>query len=238
MSYTKKTWNGLPDTTTPVNATGMNDLETRIDALNTSIINMIGLATSSEKSIPNNKRLSGPDLNSVSGTGLFVAYGPCTNVPMYDGVSTSHWYLLQIEHNNNSKVQMIERLAGTGEDFFVRTKVSGTWNNWKCLTPVKIASSNITASIGSLSLNNSCVMPNDFVSLNLKFTGVSVSTTGTNVLATLSSGYYGTQEIGLIAIVNDGTFTNCWLRNNGEIVIQPSRTFSNKEVRIIGNYSI
>ena len=132
MAYTKKTWyNKSSQNRTPVNATNMNDLETRIKALDTSIDDMIGLTTGTTKSIPNNLRINGADLNEISGTGMFVAFGPCTNVPMYEGVVTNHWHLIQIEYSPDYRYQMIQRLSGTGGDFFTRTKVSGTWNSWK-----------------------------------------------------------------------------------------------------------
>lgn len=139
MAYTKKTWINLPNTTTPINATGMNDLETRIKALDTSIIDMIGVTTGTTKSIPNNLRINSADLNQIEGTGLFVAFGPCTNVPMFEGVETNHWYLLQMEYSTDYRFQMIQRLSGTGSDFFTRTKVRGTWNNWIKITTEAIS---------------------------------------------------------------------------------------------------
>ena len=139
MAYTKKTWINLPNQTTPINATGMNDLETRIKALDTSIMDMIGLATGTTKSIPNNLRINGADLNEIEGTGLFIAFGPCTNVPMYEGVETNHWYLLQIEYNSGYRLQIIQRMAGSGSDFFTRTKVSNTWNNWIKITTTAVS---------------------------------------------------------------------------------------------------
>lgn len=141
MAYTKKTWENLPSTNTPVNATDMNDLETRIKALDTSIIGMIGLPTTTAKSIPNNLRINGADLNAIEGTGLFIAFGPCTHVPMYEGVVTNHWYLVQIEYSSDYRFQMIQRLSGTGSDFFTRTKVGGTWNNWLKISTTTYSSS-------------------------------------------------------------------------------------------------
>ena len=130
MAYSKKMWIDLPNTTTPINATGMNDLETRVKALDTSIMDMIGLATTTTKSIPNNLRINGADLNEIEGTGLFIAFGPCTNVPMYEGVATNHWYLIQIEYSSDYRYQIIQRLAGNGTDTFTRIKVGGTWQEW------------------------------------------------------------------------------------------------------------
>lgn len=220
MAYTKKTWEDLPSTNTPVNATDMNDLEIRIE---NGINNALETTT----------RLT--DCDDATTAGVYQYVSTTTNIPpifAYGNIIVSKTLL----GGNNYITQLAIGNDGTAA---TRGKVNNNaWNAWKSLMSVKIASSNITASIGSLALNNSYVMPNSFVSLNLKFTGVSVSTTDSTTLATLSSGYYGTQEIGLIALVNDGTFTNCWLRNTGEIIIQPLRTFSNKEVRIIGNYSI
>lgn len=40
MAYTKKTWENLPSTSTPVNADGLNDLETRIKKLDDNIYSL------------------------------------------------------------------------------------------------------------------------------------------------------------------------------------------------------
>lgn len=139
MAYNKKTWINLPNQTTPLNATGMNDLETRIKALDTSIMDMIGLTTTTTKSIPNNLRINGADFNTIEGTGMFIAFGPCTNAPIYEGATTNHWYLIQIEYSSDYRLQIIQRLSGTGSDFFTRTKVRGTWNNWIKITTEAIS---------------------------------------------------------------------------------------------------
>lgn len=231
MAYTKKTWENLPSTNTPLNATGMNDLETRINN---------GIQLADALSIPSdtNNIVGNSDLNDFTTESAYKCQSAAiastlSNTPYTDGA----FKLIVMKYHDATRYGQFLFALSTPIIYF-RTYSANGWSSWKSLTSVKIANSKITASIGNLSLNNSCTMPGNFILLNLKFTGVSVSTTGATVLATLSSGYYGTQEIGLIAIVNDGTFTDCWLRNNGEIVIQPSRTFSNKEVRIIGNYSI
>lgn len=143
MAYNKKTWTNLPSTDTPINADGMNDLETRVKALDTSIMDMIGLATTTTKSIPNNLRINGANFNEIEGTGLFIAFGPCTNVPMYEGLTTNHWYLIQIEYNNDYRFQMIQRLAGGGNDTFTRIKVGGTWQSWASRNPDNYSTSEV-----------------------------------------------------------------------------------------------
>ncbi len=231
MSYTKKTWENLPSTNTPLNATGMNDLETRVDE---------GIQLADALSIPSstNNITSNSNLNGFTTEGGYKCQSAAiattlSNTPYTGGA----FKLIVMKYHDASRYGQFLFALSTPIIYF-RTYSANGWSSWKSLMPVKIENSKITASLGNLSLNNSCIMSGDFISLNLKFTGVSVSATGSTVLATLSSEYRGTQEIGLIALVNDGTFANCWLRNTGEIVIQPLRTFSNKEVRIIGNYYI
>ena len=131
MSFNKKTWyNKSSANKTAVNKTNLDDLEDRIKDMDDSFFNMIGLATGTTKSIPNNLRINGADLNEISGTGLFIAFGPCTHVPMYEGVATNHWYLIQIEYSSDYRYQIIQRLAGSGTDTFTRIKVGGTWQEW------------------------------------------------------------------------------------------------------------
>ena len=131
MSYTKKTWENLPSTNTPVNATGMDDLETRIKALDTSIIDMIGLGTTTTKSIPNSLRIDALDFNEVEGTGLFIAYGPCTNAPANSGQVASHWYLIQIQHSANYRFQLAHNFGSNPDYLYRRVKSGGTWSEWK-----------------------------------------------------------------------------------------------------------
>jgi len=51
MAYTKQTWNDLPDTTTPVNATRLNHMENGIKDNDTAISNKWGSANIKTKTI-------------------------------------------------------------------------------------------------------------------------------------------------------------------------------------------
>ena len=98
---------------------------------------------------------------------------------------------------------------------------------------------NITAKTGTLATNNSYKIGN-VVGLNAKFSGVSVTAAPTTtVLCTLPSGYYNSSvETSAIAVANSGTYVNCWIRTNGQVVISPNSNLNNAEIRLITSFIV
>lgn len=108
---------------------GWTDWQTTVNK--TILDNMIGLTTSTTKSIPNNLRIDAADFNEIEGTGFFTAYGPCTNAPANNGQASSHWYVIQIQHSTNYRFQLAQNFGSNPDYLYRRVKSGGIWSSWK-----------------------------------------------------------------------------------------------------------
>lgn len=103
------------------------------------------------------------------------------------------------------------------------------------LIPNAITDNYINASNGSLNKNHSFKI-GDAIFLELKFTGVTLSSSNLMVIATLNSPLVPSSEVTIMASTDKGGVTYGWIRTNGEIVVKTSVAGSNADVRINAFY--
>lgn len=103
------------------------------------------------------------------------------------------------------------------------------------LIPNAITDNYINVSSGSLNKNHSFKI-GDAIFLELKFTGVTLSSSSLMVIATLNSSLVPSSEVTIMASTDKGGVTYGWIRTNGEIVIKTSVAGSNADVRINAFY--
>lgn len=211
---------------------GWTDWQTIVNK--TILDNMIGLGTTTTKGIPNSQRINAADFNEIDGTGFYIGYNGCTNAPTGNGEANVHWYIIQIEHNSNYKVQLAYWLTGATQTMYKRLKVNGTWQEW---LPKNLQNSNITIKTGKLATNASYKSQDGHVFLNLKITAVTInSTASSTVLLTLPSDFRPSSEVSIVATTNTGVTLTGWIRTTGELVVHPYQTISNSEIRIVSVY--
>ncbi len=147
MSFPTKEWHnrGSGKTPTPINDVGMNDLENRI---------LNGFSNIDSDSVKYNGKTLSKMITDVSGgtdgglcvkqyvrscnfnelpnygSGLFIAFGPCTNAPSESGSSNMHWYVIQLVLNNTHSFQFAFR-AHSARDAYIRRQVAGSWESWQ-----------------------------------------------------------------------------------------------------------
>lgn len=103
------------------------------------------------------------------------------------------------------------------------------------LIPNAITDNYINVSNGSLNKNHSFKI-GDAIFLELKFTGVTLSSSNLMVIATLNSPLVPSSEVTIMASTDKGGVTYGWIRTNGEIVVKTSVAGSNADVRINAFY--
>lgn len=132
----------------------------------------------------------------------------------------------ELETTQNNKVKTIQTFSDD--------------NTYSCnfineFIPSVIENNYINASNGSLNKNHSFKIKNA-VFLNLKFIGVTLSSSGSMVIATLNNSLIPSSEIAIMASTDKGGVTYGWIRTNGEIVVKTSVAGSNADVRINAFY--
>lgn len=105
MAYTKTTWQDLPNTTTPVNATNLNKIENGIEAIDndvSTINNNIGDLT---------------DLETSDTSSLVSAVNSLRPIVLFEGASTNT--TINLSDNVNNYTFIIITLFASGEYFTV-----------------------------------------------------------------------------------------------------------------------
>lgn len=120
------------------------------------------------------------------------------------------------------------------------TKTTSDTDTYSCnfinkLIPNVITDNYINVSNGSLNKNHSFKI-GDAIFLELKFTGVTLSSSDSMVIATLNSSLVPSSETTIMASTDKGGVTYGWIRTNGEIVVKTSVAGSNADVRINAFY--
>lgn len=132
----------------------------------------------------------------------------------------------ELETTQNNKVKTIQTFSD--DDTY-------SCNFINEFIPRVIENNYINASNGSLNKNHSFKIKNA-VFLNLKFIGVTLSSSGSMVIATLNNSLIPSSEIAIMASTDKGGVTHGWIRTNGEIVVKTSVAGSNADVRINAFY--
>lgn len=131
MAFNKKTWTNLPNTTTPVNATGMNDLETRIN--NAFIIGDI-------LSIPANSITSDSDLDDYSNAGTYscntaTIAQTLANTPYKNGA----FKLIVMKMHDVSRYVQIIITLDSSTSIYVRNYAASGWTSWYKLSSTVVS---------------------------------------------------------------------------------------------------
>ena len=154
MAYTKTTWQDLPNTTTPINATNLNHIENGIkdndDRLNgtTSMgsITTTGLTDTGNATINGTLTLDDINMNNYSGkrkndmdannlgTGVYYLGTGSTNTP------TNYLATLSINGGSNDRAQFGISVGAT--EVYFRTKPTSNWTEWKKMNYIESTGSN------------------------------------------------------------------------------------------------
>lgn len=113
MSYTKKTWEDLPSTNTPVNATDMNDLEARIE---NGINNALETTT----------RLT--DCDEAINAGVYQYVSTTTNIPPI----FAYGNIIVVKSSLGGNNYITQLAIGNDGTIASRGKVNeNAWSSWK-----------------------------------------------------------------------------------------------------------
>ena len=213
MAYERVNWENLPSTNTPVNADNLNKMDVGIaNAVEKTGDTMTGALLFENK----NDYVAIRKTRTLNGTDYQLTVGISGNGSA------------RMEYVTNGKVLSSIEARSDG----VYNGVSG-----KKLAEQESSRVNITANTGTLATNNSYKIGN-VVGLNAKFTRVTAAPTAT-VLCTLPSGYYNSSvETSAIAVASSGTHVDCWIRTNGQVVVQPNSNLNNVEIRLITSFIV
>lgn len=151
--------------------------------------------------------------------------------------NTDYGVSVGVGANTSARIELYQGSTALGG---LDVKQDGLYNevNGKKLAEQETSSAFITASNSTLATNVSYKIGN-VVGINAKLTAFSTSAGTGKVIATLDSGYYNSStETSLVAVINTGTTAVCWIRTNGEIVVSPTATISNAEVRLVGSFIV
>ena len=215
MAYTRVNWENLPSTNTPLNATNLN----KMDA---------GIANAVEKTG-----------DTLTGELLFNNKNDYAAIRKVRTISNVD-YGAAVGVGGNGSARM-ELYQGSNTLGMVEARSDGhIWNgqNNKKLAEQESSSFNITVNTGTLATNVSYKIGN-VIGINAKISGVTATAGNGVVLCTLPSGYYNTsKETSLISTVNTGVSSSCWIRTNGQVVLNAYANISNAEVRLIGSFIV
>lgn len=119
----------LPSTTTPINATNLNQVQTNVD----------------NAKVEKTTTISAPDdLNNYMTTGTWIAGGSISNIP----VSGQVWYVEVIRYSATYVLQRATRYTSVLDNMtmFVRQSKSEGWTDWKDISaPIITSNANGTA---------------------------------------------------------------------------------------------
>lgn len=134
----------------------------------------------------------------------------------------------------------LNKLQDNIEDSMKSEQTTSDTDTYSCnyinkFIPNAITNNYINVSNGSLSKNHSFKI-GDAIFLELKFTGVTLSSSDLMVIATLNNLLVPSSEVAIMASTDKGGVTYGWIRTNGEIVVKTSVAGSNADVRINAFY--
>lgn len=112
----------LPNETTPINATNLNQMQTNIDNAKVEV----------------SSTLNGVDLNTVKDQTAFYYCNDCTNRP----IASNGYFFVQRLNNNYIRQEYTTAVSNLK---YIRTCNNGTWTDWISLLPETITNSNGTA---------------------------------------------------------------------------------------------
>ena len=123
----------LPSTTTPINATNLNQLQTNVD--NAKV----------EKTVS----LTSQDLNNQKTTGFYYCLS-CTNKPS----DANNGYLMVIKYTDNYVKQFFSSV--TSNTTYERLLINGTWGSWQGIGAEKVTIFSNTNLSNDWSTNGQC----------------------------------------------------------------------------------
>ena len=232
---TKINFVNLPNTTTPLNATNMNAIQTNAE----NAINSIDTLNINGTVIPQNS-----DLNNYTTPGVFYSQTGTISATLSNTPVTNAAFKMIVEYlHNTSRIRQTIYVNNTTSDTYVRTfSSSQSWGEW-----MKMATGNDTGEIIlSNALNIRYRKVGNQVSLNINYRGDQAQTSkqltayAVTELATLPTGYRPSTEIDapLFVRLDNGATTDCYLiiYTNGKIDVFNWGT-AKTAVGIIGNVS-
>lgn len=163
---------------------------------------------------------------------------------IYGDIRKERCLIEKINFINNQQPALnstnLNKLQDNIEDSMKSQNTTSDTDTYNCnfinkLIPNAITDNYINVSSGSLDKNHSFKI-GDAIFLELKFTGVTLSSSDVMVIATLNSLLVPPSETTIMAATNKGGVTYGWIRTNGEIVIKTSVAGSNADVRIHAFY--
>lgn len=117
----KINFQNLPSTTTPVNATNLNALQTNVEnAIPTKISDL----TNDSSFVEYKSVVSNVDLNDYKNYGIYYFYSNCSNAP------TDYFYCL-IMGAGGDCVQIGASVSY--DNLYFRRYVNGTWSQWRTI---------------------------------------------------------------------------------------------------------
>ena len=234
----KINFQNLPSTTTPINATNLNAIQTNAETAINDVADDLSMATEMYNDT------SGSDWETMLKNKLdWCISNITTTQTKYQTFINGGWQSVRLGFGIFSKIDNSYQIIWISQNeicYCLKTNNTYTYRKQDLYEDgffKKIPNSSITANMGTLSTNASYVSQNS-LNINLKITGVSLSANSSGTIATLPSNYHASTESSLMAVTSNYIPLVCWLRNNGTIAIATGTAISNVEVRIVGSVYI
>ena len=103
------------------------------------------------------------------------------------------------------------------------------------ITPQNIS---LNAASGFNIATNNSLKIGALVVINIKISGANITASTAGVVASVPSAYRPSSETGLVLNVAAGESASGWIRANGDLVIVPVTTLTNREIRIMSVYHV
>ena len=182
MAYTKINFQNLPNTSTPVNATNLNKMDTELYNLrNADVIDSV-------------------DANNYLESGCYYLGTSCTNVP-------ENYVRITVNGSTTSNAAIAQMAIGVQtRKMDYRVKRSGTWSNWIELITSNIETGTITPETGvTLDANNTYLKKNGkIVDVYLIMSDVTIAADTRTTIATLPTGFRPSRGFVTEAVFNYG----------------------------------
>lgn len=103
------------------------------------------------------------------------------------------------------------------------------------ITPQNIS---LNAASGFNIATNNSLKIGALVVINIKVSGANITASTAGIVASIPSAYRPSSETSLVLNVTAGESASGWIRANGDIVIVPVTTLTNREIRIMSVYHV